>query len=76
MKYEVKVLEVHSVTVEVEANSPEEAQAKAEDRISNEILLENFERVYEYTLEYDEWPVYNLHDRLTGENLGSVRVSR
>ena len=58
--FEVKVLEVHSFIVTVEAEDEQAAQAAAEDIVacgcySDDTDLD--EPVYDYTIDRSEWPV-------------------
>jgi hypothetical protein len=61
-KFQVKVKEVHTQIITVEAESEQDAQAKAEEVLSTGVnqdgtdLPEEF--VYDYTLERDEWNVW------------------
>lgn len=59
MRYAVKIMEVFSTLVEVEADNVEEAQAKAED-----LYCENQSTIqadtFEYTLDRDQWPLWEI----------------
>lgn len=60
MQYEVKVLEVFSYTVKVEAESEQAARAAAEELVWHGNYPDGEElpdAVYDYTLDRDEWPV-------------------
>ena len=60
-KYQVKILEVHATIVEVDADNEQDAQGKAEDLLSVGCYPSGQdlpEGTYDYTLERDEWPVW------------------
>lgn len=61
MKYQVKVAEVYTTVIDVEAESEQEAQAKAEELLAIGCYPngEEFEEVkYDYTLDRDQWVVW------------------
>jgi len=53
-EYYVKVPEVHYSILKIEADSPEEALAKARDAEGEEVALE-----YSHAIEYKQWTVKN-----------------
>lgn len=55
MKLRVEVMEVYVVTLDVEAENPEEARQKASDLICSGT---DVEPMYHRTLDMNEWPVY------------------
>jgi hypothetical protein len=63
-KYCVKVLEVWSTEVEVEAESKQEAQAIAEEKFVENGLDEDGETQYDYTLDRHKWPVTEIDSNL------------
>jgi len=62
MKYQVKIQEVYKTIITVEADSEQEAQAKAEEILAAGRMPDDDselpEAVYDYTLERSEWPVW------------------
>ena len=61
MQYEVKVLEVFSYVVKVEAESEQAAQAQAEELVAAGCYPNGEDipdAVYDYTLDRDEWRVW------------------
>jgi hypothetical protein len=60
-KFIVKVQEVHTISVMVEAEDKQAAQSAAEEVVTNGVNQDgtdlNDESQYSYTLERDEWPV-------------------
>jgi hypothetical protein len=60
-KYQVKALEVHAVIIDVEAESEQEAQAKAEEILANGCYEDGRDvpdAVYDTTVGRDEWRVW------------------
>lgn len=61
-RYQVRVKEVHTQIVEVEAESPQDAQAKAEEVVSTGVNQDGSdlpdETAYYSTLDRDEWDVW------------------
>ena len=61
-KFFVKIKEVHTQVIEVEAESEQEAQAAAEEVLTNGVNQDGTDlpdaAVYEYTLDRDEWNVW------------------
>lgn len=53
MKFLVKIKEVHSATLEIEADSEEEAFEKASEKIAEDYV----ETQYDYTLDQEEWTI-------------------
>jgi len=62
-KFQVKVLEVHSQVVTVEAEDEQAAQAAAEEVVANGINQDGTdlpdETAYDYTLDRNEWRVWS-----------------
>ena len=61
MRYQVKVQEVYSTIIDVEAEDEQEAQAKAEELLAAGCYEDNSDfpdAAYDYTLDRDEWPVW------------------
>jgi len=62
-KFFVKVKEVHTQTIQVEAEDEQAAQAAAEEVLSTGVNQDgtdlNDEVVYDYTLERNEWNVWS-----------------
>jgi hypothetical protein len=64
MKYEVKVYEVYSTTITVEAESEQDAQGIAEEILSAGCYPDNTdipEVTYDYTMDRSDWSVYEVH---------------
>lgn len=63
-KFKVEIQEVHHFFVEVEAESPQAAQAAAEEVVTNGVNQDGTDlddqSVYSYTLDRDEWPVRSM----------------
>ena len=61
-KFNVKILEVHSQIVMVEAENEQDAQAKAEEVLSCGVNQDGSDLpvdvTYDYTLERNEWRVW------------------
>lgn len=61
-KFKVKVKEVHTQIIEVEADDEQAAQAAAEEVLSTGVNQDGSdlpdETTYEYTLDRDEWNVW------------------
>jgi len=61
-KFQVKVKEVHTQIIEVEAESEQDAQAKAEEVLSTGVNQDGTdlpeELIYDHTLARDEWDVW------------------
>lgn len=53
--YQVKICEVYSTIVDVEAENEDEARQRANERLENDDLGEG---EYDYTLEPEEWQVW------------------
>jgi hypothetical protein len=62
-KFCVKIKEVHTQVIEVEAENEQDAQGVAEDVIATGVLQDGSdlpeETRYDYTLERDEWDVWS-----------------
>lgn len=62
-KFFVKIKEVHTQTIQVEAENEQAAQAAAEEVLSNGVNQDgtdlNEETVYDCTLDRDEWNVWS-----------------
>jgi hypothetical protein len=60
--YQVRIKEVHTQIVDVEAESPQDAQAKAEEVVATGVNQDGSdlpdETVYYSTLDRDEWDVW------------------
>jgi len=63
-KFQVKIKEVHTQIIEVEAEDEQSAQAAAEEVLSRGINQDGSdlpeEVVYDYTLERNEWDVWSV----------------
>ena len=61
-KYIVKVMNVFSNLIAVDANNEEEAKEKAKELLVNKPDGEEFEHLYESTLPSDHWAVITKED--------------
>jgi hypothetical protein len=61
-KYIVKVINVFSNLIAVDANNEEEAKEKAKELLVNKPDGEEFEHLYESTLPSDHWAVITKED--------------
>jgi len=61
-KYIVKVINVFSNLISVDANNEEEAKEKAKDLLVNKPDGEEFQHVYESTLPPEHWAVITQED--------------
>jgi hypothetical protein len=61
-KYIVKVINVFSNLISVDANNEEEAKEKAKELLVNKPDGEEFEHLYESTLPSDHWAVITKED--------------
>jgi hypothetical protein len=61
-KYIVKVINVFSNLIAVDANNEEEAKEKAKELLVNKPQGEEFEHLYESTLPSDHWAVITKED--------------
>lgn len=61
-KYIVKVINVFSNLISVDANNEEEAKEKAKELLLNKPEGEEFEHLYESTLPSDHWAVITKED--------------
>jgi len=61
-KYIVKVINVFSNLISVDANNEEEAKEKAKELLVNKPEGEEFEHLYESTLPSDHWAVITKED--------------
>lgn len=61
-KYIVKVINVFSNLIAVDANNEEEAREKAKELLVNKPDGEEFEHLYESTLPSDHWAVITKED--------------
>jgi hypothetical protein len=61
-KYIVKVINVFSNLIAVDANNEEEAKEKAKELLVNKPEGEEFEHLYESTLPSDHWAVITKED--------------
>ena len=61
-KYIVKVINVFSNLISVDANNEEEAKEKAKELLVNKPQGEEFEHLYESTLPSDHWAVITKED--------------
>jgi hypothetical protein len=61
-KYIVKVINVFSNLIAVDANNEEEAKEKAKELLVNKPDGEEFEHLYESTLPSDHWAVITQED--------------
>jgi hypothetical protein len=61
-KYIVKVINVFSNLIAVDANNEEEAKEKAKELLLNKPEGEEFEHLYESTLPSDHWAVITKED--------------
>ena len=61
-KYIVKVINVFSNLIAVDANNEEEAKEKAKELLLNKPDGEEFEHLYESTLPSDHWAVITKED--------------
>jgi hypothetical protein len=61
-KYIVKVINVFSNLIAVDANNEEEAREKAKELLVNKPEGEEFEHLYESTLPSDHWAVITKED--------------
>lgn len=61
-KYIVKVINVFSNLIAVDANNEEEAREKAKQLLVNKPEGEEFEHLYESTLPSDHWAVITKED--------------
>jgi hypothetical protein len=61
-KYIVKVINVFSNLISVDANNEEEAKEKAKELLVNKPDGEEFQHVYESTLPSDHWAVITQED--------------
>jgi len=61
-KYIVKVINVFSNLIAVDANNEEEAREKAKELLLNKPEGEEFEHLYESTLPSDHWAVITKED--------------
>ena len=61
-KYIVKVINVFSNLISVDANNEEEAREKAKELLVNKPDGEEFEHLYESTLPSDHWAVITKED--------------
>jgi hypothetical protein len=61
-KYIVKVINVFSNLISVDANNEEEAKEKAKQLLVNKPEGEEFEHLYESTLPSDHWAVITKED--------------
>jgi len=61
-KYIVKVINVFSNLIAVDANNEEEAKEKAKQLLVNKPEGEEFEHLYESTLPSDHWAVITKED--------------
>ena len=61
-KYIVKVINVFSNLIAVDANNEEEAKEKAKELLVNKPDGEEFEHLYESTLPSDHWAVISQED--------------
>jgi hypothetical protein len=61
-KYIVKVINVFSNLISVDANNEEEAKEKAKELLVNKPAGEEFEHLYESTLPSDHWAVITKED--------------
>jgi hypothetical protein len=61
-KYIVKVINVFSNLIAVDANNEEEAREKAKELLLNKPDGEEFEHLYESTLPSDHWAVITKED--------------
>ena len=61
-KYIVKVINVFSNLIAVDANNEEEAKEKAKELLVNKPNGEEFEHLYESTLPSDHWSVITKED--------------
>jgi hypothetical protein len=61
-KYIVKVINVFSNLIAVDANNEEEAREKAKELLVNTPEGEEFEHLYESTLPSDHWAVITKED--------------
>jgi hypothetical protein len=61
-KYIVKVINVFSNLISVDANNEEEAKEKAKQLLLNKPDGEEFEHLYESTLPSDHWAVITKED--------------
>ena len=61
-KYIVKVINVFSNLISVDANNEEEAKEKAKELLVNKPDGEEFEHLYESTLPSDHWAVITQED--------------
>jgi hypothetical protein len=61
-KYIVKVINVFSNLIAVDANNEEEAKEKAKELLLNKPDGEEFEHLYESTLPSDHWAVITQED--------------
>jgi hypothetical protein len=61
--FQVKIKEVHTQIITVEAESEQDAQAKAEEVIATGVNQDGSdlpnETVYDYTLDRNEWDVWS-----------------
>lgn len=61
--FQVKIKEVHTQIITVEAEDEQDAQAKAEEVIATGVNQDGSdlpdETVYDYTLDRDEWDVWS-----------------
>lgn len=57
MKYNVQIYEVHTISVDVEADSEDDAKSKAMDKLESSDTLDI---EYSHTLEQDEWVVSDI----------------
>ncbi len=58
-KYRVSIPEVHHVTLELEADSEDEAKQQA-NRAIEEGLLDAYDIEYSHTMDLDEWSVTEM----------------